>query len=153
MAVTRWLAEHQVRLARLAGKHGPSLVEIEHTLCEVHKYAHEVDGGYAMRARFLRTLRAPTCASCASTCTDRHSTQSSTDWAGWNPEYTRKRYLVAQLLGKRKAEDPEDKEEYLVDWLVRKKIVPGNLLGRCRGMGWRWLKRSRLPVRRERRRS
>lgn len=32
-------------------------------------------------------------------------------------ECTQKRNLVAQLLGKRKAEDPEDKEEYLVDCL------------------------------------
>lgn len=106
-----------VRPACLAGTYKLSLVDIEHTLCEVHKYARALGGGYVTRARFMPNAKPLPVTPVLPRAWADPARRVVRIRPGGTRERAQKQYIVAQLLGKRNAEDPEDKEEYLVDWL------------------------------------
>lgn len=125
----RWMTRTQeaqfrrvgVKAARLAGEseRAMTLVDVEHTLCEVHKYARALRGGYATRSRFVPArsplTRLPTLPRAWTTSSMRSKVRVR---PGGTRERAQKRYIVARVLEKGFDEDGEEGEEvYLVDWL------------------------------------
>lgn len=102
------------------------MVSLEHTLCEIHKYARALSGGCATRARFVPNATPLVATPVLQRAWEDPVRKAVRIWPTGTRERAHKRYLVAQLLEKRKAMRKSISSTGL---RMRRKIVPGSMFG------------------------